>query len=468
MSLCLEIPLILFTLSSGVYSQDFTGCFFLAEPRKDVVIPLGLSSFKVANYFRIFYHDADPFFVDEDQNGIPDAIQKQVSVLERSRHFLQTELGWKVPATRRDLADAELHVYFISGPPGFEGTTRGAQSPLILFDRSILQSKYFAALWIHQLAHASELTYRASGDPWFFEATAGWMEAQFDAYSKTTQLAQSMRFAHPDRSITDATPQIALGTSTFLEIVSRPYRDVVRQIWDVWSYSREEPLMEIISKVLAVNHLPDLSSRLKSYFALFPATELLGNGTVVLQPYSALIRRALPAQSHGGAQISFLPSGYSFFSAGLIVFEKEKSIATSAFQTSLAAEWSILAPFAGLDHYQVVIVNCSASELRGSVQTVIDDTIPAVLEYFQATSMDDNIQIEWKTQKESGVSFWNLYRVQQGKKTLVNAIPIPARIHSHEALHYLYIDAPGATSYVLEAVTEQGLPGALATVENFR
>ncbi|HJZ11724.1 MAG TPA: hypothetical protein VJ521_06220, partial [Acidobacteriota bacterium] len=104
------------------------------------MIPLGLSSFKVANYFRIFYHDADPFFVDEDQNGIPDAIQKQVSVLERSRHFLQTELGWKVPATRRDLADAELHVYFISGPPGFEGTTRGAQSPLILFDRSILQS----------------------------------------------------------------------------------------------------------------------------------------------------------------------------------------------------------------------------------------------------------------------------------------------------------------------------------------
>jgi hypothetical protein len=39
-------------------------------------------------------------------------------------------------------------------------------------------------------------------------------------------------------------------------------------------------------------------------------------------------------------------------------------------------------------------------------------------------------------------------------------------MHSHDGLRYLYIDAPGATSYTLEAITEDGLPGVLATIEN--
>ncbi|HSP06315.1 MAG TPA: hypothetical protein VLR94_04015, partial [Acidobacteriota bacterium] len=97
--------------------------------------------------------------------------------------------------------------------------------------------------------------------------------------------------------------------------------------------------------------------------------------------------------------------------------------------------------------------------------TIYDAEIPGVLEYFRVNNEDGGVQIEWKTSREDGVAFWNLYRVEGGKKELLNDFPIPAAIQSREGIHYMYVDSSDAAFYSLEAITSEGCTSPLATAE---
>ena len=450
-------------------AEQLEGCWFLHQPeRKTAQVSFGLKSIKVAGYFRVYYLDESRTFQDSDHDGIPDILMKYIPVMERSRHFLYTELGWKLPATQVELGRAELHVYFVSGPKGFEGTTIRDLHPYIFFNDSVLLSNDFPSIWIHQICHVAELAYRLEGDPWIYEATAGWMEGVFFAYSSGTQIAQALLLAHPEVSITDPTSQFALGASRFLEMMSLPYRDVIRQIWDVWSYSGEEPLMDVIGRVLALNHLPDLSSYLQSYFLQFSSRAPFENGLVEVRPYSALVREAVPEESQGGAQISYIPVGETLYSVGLVSSAGGESGETMILKKDLFESWSVLVPFAGVDRYKLIVVNGSPKVLQGTVQKILDAGIPAVLEYFHVYAADGRVQIEWKTIQENGVAYWNLYRMEKGQKVQINAFPIPGTIHSQEGLHYFFLDDSDASSYSLEAVTSEGFKSPLAEARTSR
>ena len=119
-----------------------TGCWFLRDSK--VETSPSLQSIRVQDFL---IHAADPQLV-----------MRQERVLEKSIHFLQTELGWKFPYTRKELSRPLLEVYFVSAGAEFTGTVR--PGPVVLLNEKILSSQDFAALWIHYLAHASELMYR--------------------------------------------------------------------------------------------------------------------------------------------------------------------------------------------------------------------------------------------------------------------------------------------------------------------
>ncbi len=443
-------------------------CWFLREGVAQppaVTIPANTKSILLDNYFRVFYSPDDKSFASLDSSGEPAALSRYATLFERSHHFLQTELGWKMPASRIELNRPELYIYFVPASSEFEATTRLQNEVAIIFNIETLSGKDFGAIWIHQLAHAAELQYKVGGDYWFYEATAGWMEGQFDRYSHSTQKAIVQRLAHPEISLMDSDSVYALGNLRLLELLARPYRDVIRQIWERWSVATGETLIQIMQDVLSLNHLPEFQSYLQNYFLLFnveAASPPSEPETISIRPYSAFVEERGPRSSTGGTRLLFTPEGPSSYSASLLYFGTGQKSGTLAIKTGLRDAWSMLVPFAGLDHYKIVIVNGSGTDMQGSLTGTFDASIPAVLEYFKVNAGEGGVQIEWKTAKENGVAFWNLYKIRNGQKQLLNAFPIPASVNSEEGIRYLFIDTSGSAFYSLEAVTSDGFQSSMA------
>ncbi|HET6266930.1 MAG TPA: hypothetical protein VFG11_04365 [Acidobacteriota bacterium] len=444
-------------------------CWFAREQNTNaprIAVPTDVRSVKLSGYFRVFYSPSDPLFRDRDNDGMPEILSRNQAAFTQSRHVLETVLGWKLPASRSEMSAPELDVYFVAAPDMFGGTTRLDPALQIILNEKALGAHDFGIALAHQLAHAAELGYRLSGEYWIYEATAGWLENQVQGYSAATLNAQSERLSHPELPLTSADPVAALGASRFIDVLSRPYPDVIRQIWDQWSQATTESLMDVIRRVLVLNHLPGLDSYLQGYFLLSsPVKNLDADKThLMLQPYSAAAYRGSQDHISGGALLTFTPDGSTPYSANVIAYMDEKS-GSLAMKIGASEPWSVSVPFAGLDHYTLVIINTSGQAMRGEVRVSFDPTIPAVLEYFHASHQEDGVRVEWKTARENGVAFWNLYRMQNGRKYQVNSYPIPATVNSEEGIHYLFLDSTAGALYWLEAVTDQGLPSALGRAE---
>lgn len=460
--------LAIFSVSALLFAepQGVLACRFMQDGNREIAFPADLKSVKIDDYFRIYYSPSDSLFQDTDRNGVPDILDKKSDAMARSRYLFQTVLGWKMPASKVETGKSELSVYFLDLPQDFGGTVRSGKELQVLLNRSILESKEFSSLWIHALAHAVELQYRSRGDYWFYEATAGWIEGQFDGYSRAALAAQLLRSNRPGIPITDPSPMAALGASRFVDTLSRPYKDIVRQIWDQWSYAKDESLMDIIQKTLALNHLPGLPSYLQNYFLLArPVLSLQKDTTdATIPPYAAVVFRGRGEATTGGVRFLISPEGGTSYSANVLYYSSDKT-GTLAMKMGTNEPWSVVVPYSGLDHYALVIVNTSGVAMKAWISRAFDSSIPAVLEYFKASQQQDGISVEWKTTREDGVAFWNVYRVQDGKKSRVNDFPIPATIDSDQGIHYLFLDSSAGAMYWLEAITEQGLPATLATTE---
>ncbi|HSE42343.1 MAG TPA: hypothetical protein VLH08_16375, partial [Acidobacteriota bacterium] len=424
-------------------------------------------SFVADQYFKFYYPSRDPAFHDTDRNDIPDILEPSLSVFSRSRHFIQTVLGWPLPSSRLQTGSPQLDVYFIAAGKRFSGSVYMENSLHIVLNKSILSSTDFQSLWIHQFAHAAELSYKPSGEYWFYEATAGWMEGQFQKYASSTSRAQRQRFERPEVSLTDDDPVNALGASRFIELLARPAKDVIRQTWEQWSYSRDAKVMEVLGNVLTLNHLPSLNSQLQNYFLTFPKSSFkrADEAEYEVQPYAAALLRGDGDDDSGGMKLQFLPSTQSNYSTSTMFFPKGEKSGILSMKLALEGPSSIMIPFAGLDYFRYVLVNGSAELLRGELRKENDSSIPGSLEYFKVVPEEKGVLIEWKTARENGVAFWNLYRVRDGQKEKLNAFPIPASIQSEEGIHYIFYDSSSSSFYSLEAITSEGFPSPLGNSE---
>jgi hypothetical protein len=452
--------LCLLSVTLGYADSVDSGCSFLSAAK--VEIPSNLKSIRIQD-FLIYSND-------------PQAVAKNEKILARSAHFLQTELGWKVPSTRKEMNRPVLDVYFISGNPEFTGTVLAG--PVLVLNENILAARDFAAIWIHFLAHASQLMYRkaqidfatdAVPDYWFYEATAGWMEGQFSKPSFRTRLAQYTRRFRPQIPLDNATPELARGASLMLDLVSRSYRDVIRQTWEQWSTASEERAIDVLRRVLQLNHLPSLDSYLLNYYLRTPSGIVLNNSTtdIVVEPYSAAVIQGVPeSTAQGGIYLSFKPKGDAAYSASFIHYGAGEKEGTLAIKPLLRESWSVTVPYSGMARFKWIIVNGSGQTLRGTVAKAFDSSIPAVVEYFRANAGEEGgVQLEWKTARENGVAFWNLYRISIGGKERLNSFPIPASIDSQTGVHYMFVDSASGAFYSLEAITGEGFPSPVATTE---
>ena len=452
--------LCLFSFSLGYADSVDSGCSFLREAKFE--LPTNLKSIRIQD-FLIYSND-------------PEAVSKNEKILTRSAYFLQTELGWKFPSTRKEMNRQVLDVYFISGAPEFTGTVLAG--PVLVLNENVLVARDFAAIWIHFLAHASELMYRHEKgvpgteqvpDYWFYEATAGWMEGQFSKPSFRTRLAQYTRRFTPQVPLDNDSPDLARGASLMLDLISRSYRDTIRQTWEQWSSTNEERAIDVLRRVLNLNHLPSLDSYLLNYFLRTPSGIKLTNNTtdIVVQPYSATVVQGIPDNNaQGGIYLSFKPKGIATYSASFIHYGTGEKEGTLAIKPVLRDSWSVTVPYSGMARFKWIIVNGSSQILRGTIVKAFDSSIPAVVEYFRANAGEEGgVQVEWKTARENGVAFWNLYRISNGDKERLNSFPIPASIDSQTGVHYMFVDSASGAFYSLEAITGEGFPSPVATTE---
>jgi hypothetical protein len=457
---------ILICIAATAQAVD-SGCWFARGPN-----PLrddsNLKNVVVDRYFKIYYVADDPFFQDADRNDMPDILERQIPTLLRSRHFMQTVLGWPLPVTRTETGIQQLDVYFITANKKFSGSVYQEKQLQVVLNKNVLMRADFASFWIHQFAHATELMYRPAGEYWFYEATAGWMEGQFQSYSFLTNQAQRNRFDHPEIPLTDDDPAFALGSSKFIELLARPTKDVIRQTWEQWSYTRDGQVMEVLENVLRLNHLPSLDSYLQNYFLMFPKSAFAdrSDDEFQIQPYAAALVRGESSADSGGIKLEFVPSTTGAYSTSTLFFTKGEKSGTLAMKLGLTGNSSIVIPFAGMDHYRYVIANGSSTELRGNLHEEYDSAIPGSLEYFKVSPEEEGVLIEWKTARENGVAFWNLYRVQDGQKQRLNDFPIPASIESTEGIHYIFFDSESSAFYSLEAITSEGFASPLGNSDS--
>lgn len=464
-SLIIPVLMLAALASRGAFASAESAfhCGFLRDSGPELEETFsGWKKVTVADYFVIHYRPGDLGYSGSYREGIPDILKRQLDVIERSRHFLETQMGWKLPATRRELNRPEIDVYIVRASKEWRGTVRMNSGIRVILNRNVLTSPDFPSYWIHQLIHAAEWRYRKDGDLWFFEATAGWMEGQFDHYSRDTTEARRWVWNHPDVSLTDSSPVAALGASRFLDLLGRPHRDVIRQIWERWSYSPSSDLMSVIGEILDVNHLPSTDSYLLNYFlparpAAIPSHSIID---IVLLPYSALSIQEWGADdASGGVNLDFESKQAKEFLPAILFYSADDSEGTLSWRARQSEAWSTVVPFSNMQKYRVIIVNPGPEELRGTVRRHYDSTIPAVVEYFHASSSGAGIQLEWKTSRENGVAFWNLYRIRDGKKEQLNYFPIPGTVQSQEGIRYVFFDESGSGYYTLEAITADGFPG---------
>lgn len=461
-----------------VYAVDIetgsdSGCWFQRDsdpsfPR--IKTPADLQVRTIDQYFEIHYPSNDVLFEDKNENDLPDVLDKYSNLIRHSRHLIQTELGWKMPSTRSETGRPILSVYFVSAGRRFSGTTIREPEMRLILNKNVLLSRDFAAIWIHQLAHAAELQYRTAGDYWFYEATAGWMEGQFQSYSAATQKAQIARLTHSATSLNDLSKREALGVSRFLELVARPVRDVIRQVWEQWGYSKDDSPLEIMARVLKLNHLPDLESYLQNYYLLATTGEKLDSHSaeVRIAPFAAGVFDGTPDQSSGGIELAFVPEAAQQYATNILFYNLGEKSGTLSMKKAISEPTSIVVPYTGMERYRLIVVNSTGRELRGTIKRKFDASIPGVLEYFHVNPDEGGVQIEWKTAKENGVAFWNLYRVQGGTRERLNQFPIPASIQSDEGVHYIFLDSSAGAIYSLEAITSEGFTSPLANAETPR
>ena len=450
---CALIRSVFFVLALiSLVSNLGADCFFLRED--NLVLPSGMTNVRIEE-FVIYANDLQ-------------AINRQQETLQRSVHFLKTQLGWKFPYTRKDANIPLLEVYFVPASREFTGTVR--PGPVVVLNESVLASQDFSQIWIHYLAHAAGMMYRNatfSEDTWFFEATAGWMEGQFAGKpSRSTRIVQQTRQLRSQVPLDHPAPDLALGASLFLDGISRPYPDVIRQTWEQWSSSSEEKAMDVLARVLQLNHLPTLKSYVLNYFLRNRSGSTTTNTMdIVLQPYSAtVIHGTSEGMTNGGIRLSFTPRSESDYSTALVYYAGDSKEGIVTIKDALRGPWSARIPFAGMSRYRMIVVNASKQVIEGFITRKYDPAIPAVIDFFRATPNEEGgMQLEWKTSRENGVAFWNLYRTQNGTKERLNSLPIPASIDSPSGLNYMFIDYTAGNFYSLEAVTGEGFPSVVAT-----
>jgi hypothetical protein len=231
----------------------------------------GESTYKTAHFALTWPDDAsgtqvvDP--TDDDDDGIPDAVERMATAFESARAFLLDDLGYVEPPThgRMDIfvstttQQGETRVV-----PGGEGRSRPSA---IIVPSRLMQAKAATgevkSVAVHEYFHAVQNGYDSAEDHWIAEASSAWAEGLFAPHAHTNYGYLHDFVPNPELGLASSSGIHPYGAFLWLQYLTERYGDggemgasIVRDLWDAMAVPEgiegapDDDSFEAITRVL--------------------------------------------------------------------------------------------------------------------------------------------------------------------------------------------------------------------------
>ncbi|HXH28152.1 MAG TPA: hypothetical protein VNL37_03850, partial [Candidatus Polarisedimenticolia bacterium] len=428
---------------------------------------------------------------DRDGNGVPDRVDRLKEALSAALSSVVGSLGYPAPAPPGRAVD----LYLVHLGHDLEGLTiPGPEVPFILLDEALPVDRIVPAV-VHQVAHASLLSFAPQAAPWWSEATAGFLTLAATGDLAGLEPGLRARLDSPGRGLDDDALLLMQGGALWPLFLAERTGDpgLPRQIWDEMA-ARHLDVLSATGAVLARTQGMSLAQALREYagWNLFTGSRddgrhyahgsslpratlpLLGPSLPValdpIEPVAPLgsVAFALQAgRSHGSLDLEIAAEGGRPGADLLLLYPGtggRRVLVPVPLGDDGAGEISV--PWSDAVDAWIVLRNDGApgaGASRFSVSGRLDPYAPFDLAALGADAVGDSIAIGWTTASEKGLLGWNVYRADRpdGPFSRLNAVAIPAYGDGAQDTGYLFVDDGARRGrryyYRIEGLTATGL-----------
>jgi len=451
-------------------------------------------------HFAIHYSDAAATFglrpADRDQNGIPDPIDRIAEAAAAGRSLLVGRLGYPPLSPEGQRYD----IYVLDLGHGVEGFTltpglkSAAGGPFSVLDGDLAADRIMPAT-LHQLAHAVLGELAARGEPWWSEASAGYLVAAgMDDFGAISALLTA-RQAAPGRALASDDLQLMQGAILWPLFLAERSGDpsIVRQIW-AESGARGLDALAAADQVLRRSPGGSLAEAFREYtlWNLFTGERDDGrhypSGRLLPGPSVAPLGAAIPISLDPvepveplGSVAFHLPGDHvrgcldfevraegGMPSVDLLISYRTESQGPVLVQVPLGPDGRGRASIPWSDAREAFILFRNgappgAAIARFELRGVRDAYAPFDLASLAADALGGSMVLRWTTASETDMIGWNVYRGDSpaGPFVRLNTVAVPAFGERTAETGYVFVDGgvrPGRRYYYLvEGITSLGL-----------
>lgn len=451
-------------------------------------------------HFAIHYSDAASTFglrpADRDRNGLPDPIDRVAEAAVAARSHLVGRLGYASPA-----AEGQRYDIYITGlGHGIEGFTvpPGAKSPAAepfsVLDANLPADRVMAAT-LHQLAHAVFGESATRVEPWWSEASAGFLEATGTDDFRSPGPALSARQGAPWHALASDDLLMMQGALLWPLFLAERSGDagIVRQVWAEIASKGLDPFAAA-DQVLRRRAGGSLAEAFREYtlWNLFTGARDDGrhfaSGRLIPELSVAMLGADLPITLDPvegvdslGSVAFHLPGGHTRGaldlevradggtpSIDLLISYRDGSQGPVLVPVALAPDGRGRAsiPWSEAQEAWIILRNGAlpgTAAARFEIRGVRNPYAPFDLAALTAEPVGATMLLQWTTASETGLVGWNVYRGESpaGPFARINAVAVPAFGDGTADTGYLFVDGvvrPGRRYYYLvEGTTSLGL-----------
>ncbi len=451
-------------------------------------------------HFAIHYSDAATTFglrpADRDRNGLPDPIDRVAEAAVAARSYLVGRLGYASPAPegqRYDIYITRLGhgVEGFTVPPGVKSPAGGSFSVL---DADLPADRVMPAT-LHQLAHATFGEIATRVEPWWPEASAGFLvAAATDDFGSLGPMLAARQGA-PGRALASDDLLLMQGALLWPLFLAERSGDagIVRQVWAEIASKGLDPLAAA-DQVLRRSTSGSLAEAFREYtlWNLFTGEHDDGrhypSGRLMPELSIAMLGAALPItldpvepveslgsvafhlpgdHARGGLDLEVRAEG-GIPSVDLLISYRGESQGPVLVPVALAPDGRgrALIPWSDAQEAFIVLRNGAlpgTATARFEIRGVRNPYAPFDLAALTAEPVGAAMLLQWTTASETGLVGWNVYRGESPAEPFVriNAVAVPAFGDGAAETGYLFVDGgvrPGRRYYYLvEGTTSLGL-----------
>ncbi len=431
------------------------------------------------------------------RNGGPDIVQRVAESLVASRSYLVATLGYPEPGVQGE----PLAVHLVRLGHGLEGLTiparfvEGQAQPLILLDAGLAADRTLGAV-MHQVAHASLLSFAARSAPWWAESTSSYLTLAATGDLEEARPGLRARLQSQGRGLTADGLALMQGTLLWPLFLTERTGDigVVRQIWEEMAAQGIDPLAaadRVLRRAAGVGLLDMFreqaawnlftagrdDGRHYSFARVLPEAPLPAVGPDLpfrigpIEPVEPLgsVSFRIPSDGREGSIVLEVNADGGRPAADLLVSYRDSGGQPLLVPVPLDSRGtgSVSLPWGDAREAWLILRNASAEAgagpVRFEVRAAHDPLAPYDLASFTAQAVGPSILLEWTTASESGLVAWNVYRSEKptGPFARLNVVAVPAYGDGTTDTGYIFVDDRAAAGrryyYRIEGITRLGL-----------